>query len=80
MDKLGGALMTLVGIGVIMIGFRTGWDQLYTVMNETKTLTNIESLVWQFAPIAIPVAAVVGGIIVLSRRNDKRRDDNRTEW
>jgi len=77
--RLGGVLGTFLGIGILMIGFRDAWDDVYEVMNTTAGLTNIESIVWRFAPIAIPVAAVVGGVIILTRRR-KPDDGNTTEW
>ena len=79
MGKLGGALATFIGIGILMIGFRGAWDQLFDVMNTTSTLTGIESIVWRFAPIAIPIAAVVGAVIALTRRKGPN-DRNTTEW
>lgn len=79
MGRLGGVLATFLGIGILMIGFRDAWDEVFIVMNTTSTLTDIESIVWRFAPIAIPVAAVVGGVIMLTRRR-KPDDGNTTEW
>ena len=72
-------MATFIGIGVIMIGFRDAWDQLFDVMNTTTTLSGLESIVWRFAPIAIPIAAVIGGILVLVRRRDNRREGV-SEW
>lgn len=79
MGKLGGVLGTFVGIGILMIGMRDAWDEVFNVMNTTTTLSTFESIVWQLAPIAIPVGAVVGGIIVLTRRSGPR-DNDTTEW
>lgn len=79
MGRLGGVLGTFVGIGILMIGMRDAWDEVFNVMNTTTTLSTFESIVWQFAPIAIPVGAVVGGIIVLTRRSGPR-DNDTTEW
>ena len=79
MGKLGSVLTTLVGVGILMIGFSDAWDEVFAVMNTTKTLSDMESIIWRFAPIAIPVAAVVGGVITLTRRR-RPEDRNTTEW
>lgn len=79
MGKLGTVLGSFIGVGLLMIGMRDAWDEMYEVMNTTAGMTNIESIVWRFAPIAIPIAAVIGGVIVLVRRRDNRREGF-TEW
>ena len=79
MGRLGGVLATFLGVGILMIGFRDAWDQVFTVMNTTTPLSNIESVLWQFAPIAIPVGAVIGGVVVLTRRRKPDNGDT-TEW
>ena len=80
MGKLSGILVTFVGIAILMIGFRPAYDIMFETMNTTGSgLSNIESMVWRFAPVAIPIAAVVGGIIVLGRRRDNRREGT-TQW
>ena len=79
MDRIGGILATMVGIAILMIGFRPAWNQFFVVMNETSTLSNMESIVWRFAPVAIPIAFVVGSVIVLGRRRSQRREGE-TRW
>jgi hypothetical protein len=79
MGKLGTVLGGFVGVGLLMIGMRDAWDEVYEVMNTTVGMTSIENLIWRFAPIAIPIAAVIGGVIVLVRRRDNRREGF-TEW
>ena len=79
MGKLGGAVATLLGVGVLMIGFRPAWDAMYETMNVTG-LSNIESIIWKFAPIAIVLGAIVGGVLVLARRRDNQREDGETRW
>ena len=80
MGRIGGAVVVLLGVGVLMIGMRPAWDAMFGVMNTTSGLTSIESMVWRSLPIAIPVAAVVGSIIGLVRRHDNRKEGGYTEW
>ena len=80
MDRLSGILATFLGIAILMIGFRPAYDIMFETMNTTGSgLSNIESMVWRFAPVAIPIAAIVGGIIVLGRRRSNRREGE-TRW
>ena len=75
MGKIGGILITLVGVGILMIGFRPAWDVMYDMMNTTGSgLSGLESTVWRLAPIAIPVAAIIGGIVIIVRRDGNRRE------
>jgi len=79
-DRLSGILATFLGIAILMIGFRPAYDIMFETMNTTGSgLSNIESMVWRFAPVAIPIAAIVGGIIVLGRRRSNRREGE-TRW
>jgi len=79
-DKLGGVFATLLGIGILMVGFRPAWDVMYDMMNTTGTgLTNIEGMIWRFAPLAIILGAVVGGIIILAQRRGQQREGE-TRW
>jgi len=78
--KLGGILATFVGLGILMIGFRPAFDEMFAVMNTTKQLTTIESLVWEFVPIAMVLAVVVGSILVLAKRRDNQREGGETRW
>ena len=80
MGRLGGILATFVGLGILMIGFRPAFDEMFAVMNATKQLTTIESLVWEFVPIAMVLAVVVGSILVLAKRRDNRREGGETRW
>ena len=80
MGRLTDVLLGFAGVGVMMIGFRPAWDIMFDLMNTTGTgLTGMESIVWRFAPIAIPVAAVVGGIVLIGRKRDDRREGE-TRW
>lgn len=79
MDRLGGVLATLVGFGIFMIAFRPMWDDMWDVMNTTSGLSTMESLVWEFVPLAIPIAVVVGSVILLVRRRTPRNDSDTWE-
>ena len=80
MGKVGSALATILGVVIVMIGFRSGWDAIFDVMNTTSGLTDIESLVWRLAPIAIILGAVVGGVLLVGRRHNNRKEGGYTEW
>ena len=80
MSKISGVLATFVGLGILMIGFRPAFDELFLVMNTTKQLTGIESIVWELVPIVLPLGAVVGGILLLARRRENRREGGETRW
>lgn len=78
MDRLGGILATFIGFGILMIAFRPMWNQVWDVMNTTTGLSNMESLVWESVPLAIPIAAVIGSVILLVRRRSPR--SNADTW
>ena len=80
MGKLGEILGGFVMLGILFIGFRPAFDELFITMNTTKQLSTIESLIWGNIPVVMVAAAAVGGVLVLARRRSNRKEGGYTEW